>query len=633
MKGSKLKRISSKYILRLISDYIKDENFVFKFFVYSKYFQKKIGIELSDYINKHIEQFEKLGLKVDKFLIFQNYFTKELNKNILDIKLNNELNKYGIDIKNYQKYANNYFKIYANNYKENNIKYNLIEYNENSEKLINIYSPIFDPISKTESFNLFFTIEIPLSRIKEFNLKNDYNSMFKKMNELNINYSSLSLFFLDKNNINYLNELNINFNKIKRLNICPNYLSKDNSQIYNNLFSINNLGENLIYLKLGDINNIINDSNISFINNLNSLEQLILYDFKFNNFVLKLKNLKILTLKNCSNISFDQNIGKNMKKLVIDDCKIILPNILLQFPELEECIFKNEDIAFSKIIDFKSLKKLKKILINSYEFSEIDNNSQIEDIKLYDLDKFINKNIIKKICSIKTIKNINLELKNCEEIIMEKISPCESVTNLKMKFNYRVYTGKNKFLNKLFKIFPNLLKLTIELQLNNWISSDYKEIKIEENINSKINEIFLYNISSHESINIYCQSFETVKTLHIESNNNIEKLDKMFPIFNNKCNINLISLNYLHFEIQRKIDVKILENIYNNIDKMPNLKYLYLYFIISDINITRQFYDKLIKKILDLDLKYLFVNIENDKLENESKIFKYNFGYDNNYNK
>ena len=552
MEDSKLKRISSKYILRLILDYIKDEEFMFKLFVYSKYFQNKIGIELSDYINKHIEHFETLGLKVDKFLIFQNYFTKELNKNILDTKLNNELNKYRIDIKNYQNYSNNYFTIYANNYKEKNLKYNLIEYNEKSEKLINIYSPIFDPISKTESFNLFFTIEIPLLAIKEFNLKNDYNSVFTKMNELNINYSSLSLFFLDKNNINYLNELNINFNKIKRLNIYPNYLPKDNNKMYyNNLFSIKNLAENLIYLNMGDINNIIEDSNISFINKLISLEQLILYDFKFNNFVLKLKNLKILTLKNCSYISFDQNIGKNIKKLVIDNCIINLASLLLQFPELEECILKNKDIIFSKIIDFKSLKKLKKILINSYEFSEIDNNSQIEDIKLYDLDKFINENIIKKICSIKTIKNINLELKHYSKIIMEQIIPCESVTNLNLVIKNN-YLYINEFLNCLFKIFPNVLKLRIEAELDRWYryNVDFNEIKIEENLNSKTNEIFLYfNKGLNRGINIYCESFEKIKSLHIESNNNIVNLDKIFPIFNNKCNINRVSLSYLHFEI------------------------------------------------------------------------------------
>ena len=188
MKGQILKRLSSKYILRLIPEYIKNENFMFKFFAYSKYFQKKLGIELSDYINKHIERFEKLGLKAENFLKFQNYFIKDYDKNILDIKLNNELNKYGIDIKSYQNYSNNYFTIYENNYKKNNLKYNLIEYNENSEKLININSPIIDPISKINSFNLFFTIEIPLSVIKEFNLENDYKSVFQKMNELNINY-------------------------------------------------------------------------------------------------------------------------------------------------------------------------------------------------------------------------------------------------------------------------------------------------------------------------------------------------------------------------------------------------------------------------------------------------------------
>jgi len=636
MEEEILKRISSKFILRLIPEYIKDKNFIFKLFAYSNYFQKKIGIGLSDYINKHIERFEKLGLKAEHFLKFQNYFTKDYDKNILDSKLSNELNKYGIDKKNYQNYSNNYFTIYENEYKKNNLKYNLIEYNENTEKIININSPLFDPISKTKSFNLFFTIEIPLSTIKEFDLQNDYKSVFQKMNELNINYSSLSLFFLDSNNINYLNELNIDFNKIKRLNIYPNYLSKYNKNIYINLFSIKNLGENLIYLNLGNNSEY---SNISFINELVSLEQLILYDFT--NFVLKLKNLKILTLKNCSDVSLDQNIGKSMKKLIIYDCRINLPNILFQFPELEECIFKNKDTVFNKIIDFKSLKKLKKILINTYEFSEIDNNSQIEDIKLYELDKFINKNIIKKICSFKTIKNINLEINNFTEIIMEEINPCISVTNIALKIKDLSYeiNSINKFFNNLYKIFPNLLILKIIIEFNKSYRYSFKdnlnEIKIEENLNSKINEIFLYfKTYLNECINIHCQSFETVKTLYIESEQYLENLDKAFPIFNNKCNINLVSLNYLHIEIQQqKTDVKILENFYNNIDKMPNLKYLYLYFIISDANITKQFYDKLIKKILDLEIKYLYVNIENERLINESKIFKYNFGYDDYNNK
>jgi hypothetical protein len=317
-----------------------------------------------------------------------------------------------------------------------------------------------------------------------------------------------------------------------------------------------------------------------------------------------------------------------MKKLILSNCKINLPKILLQLPEIEECFLKNKDTVFRKIIDFKSLKKLKKILINSYEFSEIDNNSQIEDIELYELNGFINKNIIKKICSFKTIKNINLELKKIKEIIMEEISPCESVTNMTIKIKSQ---SRNEIesINNLYKIFPNLLKIIIDVSNQYYLYNNYfNEIKIEENLNSKIKEIYC-KIQTYASFNIYCQSFETVKTLYIELGHNLKNLDKIFPIFNNKCNINLVSLNYLHFEIQQKImDVKILENIYNNIDKMPNLKYLYLYFIISDINITKQFYDKLIKKILDLDLRYLYVNIENESLKDESSIFKYNFGYD-----
>ena len=421
-----------------------------------------------------------------------------------------------------------------------------------------------------------------------------------------------------------MNELNIDFNKIKRLNIYPNYFSKDNQKIYKHLFSIKKLRENLIYLNLGNNSQI---PNISFINELISLEQLILYDFK--DFKLKLKNLKILTLKNCSKVSLDQNIGKNMKKIIISDCKINLPKILLQFPELEECFLKNKEIVFSEIIDFKSLKKLKKILINSYEFSEIDNNSQIEDIELYKLDRFINRNIIEEICSFKTIKNINLELKEIKKIIMEEMSPCESVTNMTIKIQ-NLSSNEMERVNNLYKIFPNLLKIIIDV--SGW-DNFFDGIKIEENLNSKIKEIY-FNISSKNvGINIYCHSFETVKALYIKSEDNLKNFDKVFPVFNKKCDINLVSLNYLYIEIEKGIDVKILKNIYNNIDKMPNLKYLYLNFIISDINITKQFYDELIKKILDLDLKYLYVKIENESLKSESKIFKYNFGYDDYNNK
>ena len=212
---------------------------------------------------------------------------------------------------------------------------------------------------------------------------------------------------------------------------------------------------------------------------------------------------------------------------------------------------------------------------------------------------------------------------------MEEISPCESVTNMTIKIE-TISGNESESINNLYKIFPNLLKIIIEA--SNKYYFDANEIKIEENINSKIKEIYC-NISSKICINIYCQSYETVKALYIKTAENLINFDKVFPVFNNKCDINLVSLNYLHIEIQEGIDVKILKNIYNNIDKLPNLKYLYLDLIISDINIKKQFYDELIKKILDLDLKYLYVKIENESLKSESKIFKYNFGYDDYNNK
>ena len=54
-KKSILEKIKSKYILENIFDYVKDENFKFKLFVYSKRFQKKFDLKLLDYKNIYLK--------------------------------------------------------------------------------------------------------------------------------------------------------------------------------------------------------------------------------------------------------------------------------------------------------------------------------------------------------------------------------------------------------------------------------------------------------------------------------------------------------------------------------------------------------------------------------------------------
>jgi len=78
-----------------------------------------------------------------------------------------------------------------------------------------------------------------------------------------------------------------------------------------------------------------------------------------------------------------------------------------------------------------------------------------------------------------------------------------------------------------------------------------------------------------------------------------------FPIFKNNCKIIFKSLKYFTFIAPDcyRMDLEVLNNIYNNIDNMPNLKS----FILKcyQKNITEDFLIKFIKKILPMKLNHV----------------------------
>ena len=86
-------RIKSKYILKFILLYIKDENFQPKLFLYSKYFQNRLDINLLYYFKKFLSN---LGFDVNKYLYIEeekykkDILTKEYNDFILKNKLDKE---------------------------------------------------------------------------------------------------------------------------------------------------------------------------------------------------------------------------------------------------------------------------------------------------------------------------------------------------------------------------------------------------------------------------------------------------------------------------------------------------------------------------------------------------------------
>ena len=133
--------IKSKYIYDIIFSYINDKNFKYKFFKYSKENQSKLSINLTDYKNIY---YNSLDFNLDDYLLYK-YNNSETNFDIkyLTKKLNEDLTKFNIDIKDFES---------ALDY---HIKSNLTK-----EHYIDIFSPLFDFLSKKNYFEKIFSINI-----------------------------------------------------------------------------------------------------------------------------------------------------------------------------------------------------------------------------------------------------------------------------------------------------------------------------------------------------------------------------------------------------------------------------------------------------------------------------------------
>ena len=235
-------KIKSKYIMENIFNYIKDNNFQLKLFIYSKYYQNKLSIRLINYKEKYVN---KIGFNLENYLHLEQ---GDCQKDILKIKyddfiLDNKLDK--------EKFGEIIYEVLENK--------KIKEINEDDvnifdETLINIESPLFEIISKTKIFEKNFTIYISQKNIDENKLKNDYIKLFDKLNKSNIKYSSIFYKFNDKNKINYLKELNIDFSKIKKLTLTEDKeeanINQNSNYFIDTLFSFNNIENNLILVKI-----------------------------------------------------------------------------------------------------------------------------------------------------------------------------------------------------------------------------------------------------------------------------------------------------------------------------------------------------------------------------------------------
>ena len=613
--NSILYRIKSKFIFYKIFGYIEQPKLVYKLFVYSKSFQKKIERELVDYERIYLEQF---GINWREYLFCSmNRYINSFDKNLLKNVLEEDVSKNNLDFNLVKTIIIDIYKKIAEEWK--NSKDDEDELSE-KENLIDIYSPFFDVLSKTDIFS-YFSIFISSLIIDEFDLKNDYISTFNTLNSCSSEYSSLTFCYKDSNDITYLKEFNIDFGQIKRLTfILDDYFdTKDYEYFFKIFFGLKNIGNSLVKLIL-NVNwtkfmRIEIDPNlIKNLNNFKLLEYLTINGIKLSkNFTLELCNLKKLYLENCENFSFSENSLINVKQLKLINCLINKSNSLIEIPKLEMGEFRCfKDNYFYSILNFKNCNKIKNLIIDANDFIYIDNDSPLEAITLLsnsEVNFEIKTKIYEKLISLKYLERITIEF---GKIIDEDISLIkgENPSVKKIIINW-VKENDDLIINNLLKLFPNLTSL--EIGAHEYSSDEAINLEIKEQEKCKINKLIL-NAGGYQNIKFFISNYENLEELKIKLNDTIKNMENTIPIFNDKCNLIFKSLKIFDFQTYtnvNNIDFKIIENLYNNLNNMPNLEALFITAVQENMN--EDFYKKFVVKILSLSkLKHIYFSIQTD---------------------
>lgn len=588
MKGKSLKNINSKFILENIFDFINDKNFQHKLFSYSKYFQKICDIKLFDYKERY---YNKLGVKFDSYFCLQD----KANKNLLHDKLKLYLKEKNICFDSLKLYLTEYYKNYSSNYKGD----------DKSKISIDIYSPFFSALSETECFELFIIL-IELDKIEKYNLNKDYKKAFENLQKP----FSIKINFRNEKDVSLLKDFKINFGLIQELNMLNigNEKNINYENLFKNFFSSTNFGTNLIKLslKIHELWNKITDSKIfEKINSLKNLESLELNGFYFqNNFELNSNDLKSLTLKNCKNIILSKI--PYLKSLIISNCNIFKNNSLIKLKNLEKCELLNykNDQNFNSIIDFSSLSNLKSLKCEPWDFIHLPDASILEKVNLNTLSETpfdIEKKLIEKIIKLKELKEVNFciyttSVTNLSDTKNKNISVQNMTLNLKGEFDAIKLSG---FIDR----FENLSELNLDLNIGSGDEFLEMDLKVKENKKSKINNLSISGFGI-QNVELVCGPYSDLIKFKLENNGGITNLEDTFPLFKSNCQVVFDKLNNFCFnnaEIPSEgVPIKNLNNLYNNLDKIPNLKEFKL--VCCSKGIKKEFYENFVKKLLEMNL-------------------------------
>ena len=334
--------------------------------------------------------------------------------------------------------------------------------------------------------------------------------------------------------------------------------------------------------------------------------------------------MKYLKLVSYNNISFRSCNFLKLKYLILENnishFNEDKNNSLIKYPELIKLLLKGNS---HYDIDFKSLKKLKSFEGDIHYFLLLENSSSLKEVTLtkYNDEKNIFMNTFKEI--------------DCSKGKYEKLKSYKKIHSVtKLKINQDNILNLNDFLN----IFPNLSDLIIETHSYRYYGRKYtcgyepnagnKKVIITENPNSKITNIkFVLLGDDGYILKFNCQPFNKLKSFDLYADIlDIDSLDCL-PFFKNKCDtlfnsLEIFSFTLSYYSEEFKKEKELIENLYNNIDKMPNLIDFHFSFFIIE-NISENFYKKFIKKVLTLkSIKKIFIKIKENSWGKDSTYSK-----------
>ena len=394
------------------------------------------------------------NIKNDKEIIYNNesknnndnqilYYEKENNRKNNSISYNNESYN-DSKIKSYKSTGNITSTIdsisHNNNYIQNNIRQNLIKFNNKNEN-ISANTSNNEIIKKSVPLSVISPINSQSNSPKEFTSCSNIYYLNNKPKKKNINNKSI-----DNNNSNYL--LKISKNKKHKISPIPNrkfhcaILSKEVNDIISNYSNKNKENENIN----------INNNEYKKMDIYEDKNKIKIKDKNINSFLCKTKNkinsnyINNITQKpnyktrlNNSSFNLEDNKQKIINNKKMDDCKLSGCNVLKKLKDKQKnIIIKNETNNFTQIIKGKEDFVQKK--------SQIQNKFNINRKILNTITE--PKCNYRKMNNKKKINNKSNSIASLSEINFNSQRMTEQYNN--NKYSENAFKKNNKFNNSYF---------------------------------------------------------------------------------------------------------------------------------------------------------------------------------------